>query len=124
MATKKATKKAAPKKATKPAALPAKLQKVLDSMEEGEEEVEGGKIANILFLFTKGFTKKQIVDQGFNRSTVYRQVKELEKLQKAPVMEYYGYEVFEAKVQRMAKAKGITRDAAYKLMMKKLEDTE
>lgn len=122
---KKSTKKS---KAIAPAVLPAKLQKILDNLNgegdgEDESEVEGGgKIANILYLHSKGFSKKQIVDAGYNKSTVYRQVGHLVKMQSAPALDYYGYDLFEAKVQRYAKSKGITRDAAYKLMMKKLDD--
>lgn len=134
MATKKATTKKAvkankvnnsKKQATStPEVLPAKLQEVLEEIEEvNEGGEEGGKIQNILYLFNQGFTKKQIVDAGYNRSTVYRQVRELEKLQKAPALEYYGYPLFEAKVQQLAKRKGITRDAAYKQLMRKLDES-
>lgn len=78
--------------------------------EDGEEG--GGKIVTILRLHRAGYSRVEIVAAGFNRSTVYRQVGELEKLRKAPATSYYGFELYEARVQRVMHRKGLTRDQA------------
>lgn len=97
--------------------LRAKMEKVLgfedgeDGEPEGDEE-STGKIANILRLWVKGFTRKDIVAFGFNRSTVYRQVGELEKYKKAPALQYFGHDLFEARIQRVMKAKSLSRSKA------------
>ena len=35
-----------------------------------------GAVASIVKLYKKGFSKKEIIEAGFNKSTVYRQVRE------------------------------------------------
>lgn len=89
--------------------------------EEGEgegEDGEGGKIQSILKLYTKGFTRSEIINLGgFNKTTVYRQTGEFNKMKKAPVMNYYGFEMFESRVQRIIKAKRVTRDKAVEMIM-------
>lgn len=105
----------------KHAARMAKIEKLLT----GEEsEVEGGKIESILMLHAKGFTNKEIVEAGFNKSTVYRQVGELKKLQKAPAMQYYGHDLFEAKVQRVMKSKKLTHAKATEFILGKVSEIE
>lgn len=80
-----------------------------DTVEETDEEEGGGKIVNILKLFMKGFTPKEIVAQGYNKSTVYRQTGELKKLQKGPALTYYGHDLYEARIQRVMAAKKLSR---------------
>lgn len=142
----KATKKATAKKATtakvveaKPAKAPAKvtvreskvdpkrlaaIERILENlMEEGEE---GGKIHCILTLHIKGFSNMEIVEAGFNKSTVYRQVGEYKKLKKAPAVEYQGFPIYEARVRRVMQSKGLTREKAIsyidKMDIKALEE--
>jgi hypothetical protein len=107
----KAAKTAPVKKAKK---LP-EINDFIDSIiEEGEEE--GGKIKMILTLYIKGYSRKDIIAVGYNKTTVYRQTGELEKLRKAPAIQYYGFELFEARLQRVMKAKGMTREEAFDLV--------
>jgi hypothetical protein len=87
------------------------LARLADRAEEGEEE-GSGKIVTILRLYRAGYTRSEIVKAGFNRSTVYRQCGEYEKLRRAPATSYYGFELYEARVQRVMKKKGLTRDKA------------
>lgn len=137
----KATKKATAKKAVeaKPAKAPAKvtvreskvdpkrlaaIERILENlMEEGEE---GGKIHCILTLHIKGFSNMEIVEAGFNKSTVYRQVGEYKKLKKAPAVEYQGFPIYEARVRRVMQSKGLTREKAIsyidKMDIKALEE--
>lgn len=35
-----------------------------------------GAVASIVKLYKKGFSKKEIIEAGFNKSTVYRQARE------------------------------------------------
>lgn len=87
------------------------------SYEEGGEAM--GKIDTILALFHAGYTRKEIVDAGFNRTTVYRQVGEYLKLKKAPALDFRGYSLYEARVRRLSEAKNITRDEAEMIIMEK-----
>lgn len=119
------TKKAAPAKKVatkKPVAKKLKQIKMdieVDEVEEEEEEEEGGgKIRNILKLFMKGFTAKEIVAAGYNKSTVYRQTGELKKLQKGPALEYYGFDLYEARIQRVMAAKKLSRAKAIEYITK------
>lgn len=114
--TKKSTKKSTP--AVKPT-LSAKAKKAISDFKKAEEEGEnedGGKIAQILALFVSGVPQKEIVDLGFNRTTVYRQTGELKKLQKAPALEYYGFDLFERRLQNVMKAKKLSREDAFNLV--------
>lgn len=109
----------------KHAARMAKIETLLTGSDDGETEgVEGGKIESILMLHAKGFTNKEIVEAGFNKSTVYRQVGELKKLQKAPAMQYYGHDLFEAKVQRVMKSKKLTHAKATEFILGKVSEIE
>lgn len=104
----------------------AKIQAILNAGQDnededgemGEEEGEG-KIKSILKLYTKGFTRKEIIQAGFNKTTVYRQTGEFNKLKKAPVMDFFGYEMFERRVLRIMASKKISRDKAVELLMSK-----
>lgn len=121
-----ATKKTAVKKSEykldpkKQARMNAVLGNDPDAEDEGEDDGEGaGKIVSILKLYTKGFTKKDIVAYGFNRSTVYRQCKELDKAKQGPLTNYYGFEAYEGRIQRLMKAKGWTREKAVEFILQK-----
>lgn len=92
---------------------PKRLQKIYDVLENIlEEGEEGGKIHAILTLHIKGFSNVEIVEAGFNKSTVYRQVGEYKKLKKAPATQYQGFPIYEARVQRVMKSKNCTREKA------------
>lgn len=119
--TKVAAKTAKTKKAKPSFKLDAKRSAKMDELLEnadGEEE-STGLIAQILMLFTKGFAKKEIVAYGYNKSTVYRQCRELEKLKKAPALEYFGHDLFERRVQKYMKSKGVARDKAVEALIEK-----
>lgn len=93
----------------------ARIENILGVNDEDGEAEEGegeGKIAQILRLYVKGISRKDIVAFGFNKSTVYRQSKELDRYKKAPAMQYFGHDLYEARIQRLMKAKGISRDKA------------
>ena len=96
--------------------------------EEGEdgdvESEEGeGKIFRILRLYRAGYSQKEIVSVGYNRSTVYRQCGEYEKFRKAPAMSMFGLELYEARIQRMMNRKKISRDEAVGILSEKdMED--
>ena len=94
--------------------------------DEGEELEEGeglGKIAMILKCYVQGYTKKEIVKAGYNKSTVYRQCKEYDNLHKAPITKFHGYDVYEGRIQRIMKNKNMTREqAAEWIAAKDLED--
>lgn len=88
--------------------------------EEGDEDGEGhGKIWHILKCYTRGYSRVDIVKAGFNRSTVYRQVGEYDKLRKAPATHYQGFEVFEMRVKRLMGTKKITREKAVEIIYAK-----
>lgn len=87
--------------------------------EEGEVEEEGGVIAQILALYIKGYSRKDIVKAGYNKSTVYRQTGEFNKMKKGPVMSYFGHDMYEARVQRLMKAKGYNRAKAIEVISTK-----
>lgn len=57
-----------------------KKAKVLISKLQGNGIDAPGLIKQILQLYTNGFTCAQIIAYGFNKSTVYRQTRELNKL--------------------------------------------
>jgi hypothetical protein len=80
----------------------------------GTEEMEGGKIYNILRAWRAGYSRKDIIAFGFNKTTVYRQVGEFEKLRKAPAMSMFGFELYEARILRLMNRKKnpLTRDEA------------
>ncbi len=91
------------------------INEVLVTLADESHETEGqslGKIDTILKLFNQGYSRVEIVAAGFNRTTVYRQVGEYLKLLKAPALEFRGYSLYEARVQRFMKAKGLDREAA------------
>lgn len=114
---KKATSKTAPVKKIKKSPKKA-IEDVLEAVQEDGEET-GGKIAQILLLWAKNYTRKDIVKAGFNRSTVYRQVAEFEKMKKAPVMSYFGHDMYEGRIQRVMATKKMSRDAAVKFIASK-----
>jgi len=87
--------------------------------EEGEEGLEGGKIKAILTLWIKGYSRKDIIAAGFNKSTTYRQIGEYERLKNAPATQYQGFQIFEGRVQAIMKAKHVSRQDAVKMIMKK-----
>jgi hypothetical protein len=81
--------------------------------EDGMEDGEGlGKIFQILKCYVKGYWKTEIVAAGFNRSTVYRQCGEYDKLRKGELRSYQGFEVYEGRLQRIMKRKSLSRDEA------------
>lgn len=88
------------------------LARLADKQEEDGEDEGGGKIVTILRLWRAGYLRKEIVAAGFNRTTVYRQVGEYEKLRKAPAKSYYGFELYEARVQRLMSRKNLSREQA------------
>ncbi len=94
--------------------------------DDGEEQEDGeglGKIAMILKCYVQGYTKKEIVKAGYNKSTVYRQCKEYDNLHKAPITKFHGYDVYEGRIQRVMKNKNFTREqAAEWIAAKDLED--
>lgn len=97
------------------------INKMLESADEDGEG--GGKIYQILKLHIAGYERKDIIAAGYNRTTVYRQIGEYEKLRKAPATHYQGFAVFETRVQRVMQRKGITREQAVEFIMQKdLED--
>lgn len=98
----------------------------LDGENEGDGDSEGdtgeagkGKIWHILKLYIRGYLRVDIVAAGYNRSTVYRQCGEYDKLRKAPATHYQGFEVFEMRVKRLMSAKKISREDAVKLIYAK-----
>lgn len=95
----------------------------LEEMAEGEGEGEGpGKIVQILRLYTAGYSPKEIIKAGFNKSTVYRQTGELKKLKAAPALKMHGFELYEARVQRLMSRKNLSRDQAVEeIALKDLE---
>jgi hypothetical protein len=88
------------------------LTRMADKQEEEGDEEGSGKIVTILRLHRAGYSRPEIVAAGFNRSTVYRQVGDYEKLRKAPATSYMGFELYEARVQRVMKKKNISREKA------------
>lgn len=96
-----------------------KMFQILEQLEEDGDEEAGGKIKQILTLYVKGFSPKEIIAIGYNRTTVYRQTNDFKKLQKAPALEYYGYELFESRVRKYMSAKKATRDKAVAALMEK-----
>jgi len=84
-----------------------------DAENVDDEDGEGsGKIVTILRLWREGYTRSEIVKAGFNRSTVYRQVGDFERWRTAPQTHYMGFELYEARILRVMKKKGMTRDEA------------
>lgn len=91
-----------------------------DGEEGNQEEGEGhGKIWHILKAYVRGYSKSDIVKAGYNRSTVYRQCGEYDKLRNAPATHYQGFEVFEMRVKRLMSAKKCTREQAVELIYAK-----
>lgn len=81
--------------------------------EDGEEEpAELGKIAQILKCYAKGYKKSEIVKAGFNKSTVYRQCGEFDKMKKGPIKTFHGFEMYEARINRVMRTKDMTREKA------------
>lgn len=81
---KKATAKAVPV-STKPKLVLtpqqiATAKKLIAKLPKHEIDGSVGKIKQILQLFTNGFKQAEIIAYGFNKSTVYRQTRELTKL--------------------------------------------
>lgn len=98
----------------------AKMSAILNAGndDEDDEEEGGGKIESILKLYSKGFTRGEIIHLGgFNKTTVYRQTGEFNKMKKGPIREYYGFEMFESRVERIMKAKKVTREKAVEMIM-------
>ena len=95
--------------------LSAKAKKAIKEFREAMEEsgeMEGGKIENILSLYLAGVPPKEIINLGFNKTTVYRQTGEVKKMRKAPVLKYYGFEMYEARIQRLMSTRKVSRDKA------------
>ena len=106
-----------------PVKAPAKKKKnlpeIVDYMEAEGLDTEASKIETILALHVKGYTNKEIIEAGFNKSTVYRQVGEYKKLKRGPIKTYMGFPVFEARVERVMKARKMTREEAVEHIMAK-----
>lgn len=120
----------AAKLAAKPKGPKMPIEDYLRSLSESDEDDEDsdvgdtgeegkGKIWHILKLYIRGYLRTDIVAVGFNRSTVYRQCGEYDKLRKAPATHYQGFEVFEMRVKRLMSAKKISREDAVKLIYAK-----
>lgn len=92
-----------------------------DETGEGEGEA-AGVCYQIIKLFTKGYSRVDIVAAGYNRSTVYRQTNEYTKLRNAPATTYLGFELYEARIQRVMRTKKISREEAIQHITDK--DTE
>lgn len=88
------------------------IVRLADRAEEASGEETGGKIKMIMRLFVAGYTRKEIIEAGFNRTTVYRQTGEYLKLKKAPALQFHGYALYEARVQKLCEAKGLNREEA------------
>lgn len=73
-------KKAAPKKA----AAPKKPTATAPAKKVGAPKKENGLIAQIIALHVKGKTNQQIVDAGFNKTTVSIQVAKYKKANEKP----------------------------------------
>lgn len=86
------------------------------------ENVEGGKIRNILQLFGQGFKPKDIIALGYNKNTVYVQTNALKKLQAGPALEYYGQSTWEANVQAIMRKSKISRQDAVKKLNARLDE--
>lgn len=116
--------KAAIAAAKKPAKKLKPIEDLMEQLEEDGEEIgEGGKIRAILMLWIKGYSRKDIIAAGYNKSTVYRQVGEYEKLKKAPAISYQGYQIFEGRVQAIMSAKKCSREKALQIIQgKDLQD--
>lgn len=100
----------------------ARLQEANEEseLEEGTEDSEGpGKIVMILRLFTQGYSRKEIISVGYNKSTVYRQTGEFMKLKKAPALKMHGFELYEARVQRLMARKNLSRNEAVEIIAEK-----
>jgi hypothetical protein len=103
--------------------LPVRAQKAIKAKDMAPEEIEdedeesGGKIESILRLYTAGVPRSYIVRLGYNKSTVYRQTRELDKFKRAPALKYYGFELYEARLQRIMKAKGLDREKAAEFIL-------
>lgn len=100
------------------------IEEYFAELTTGDEEIDdgieaGGKIKMIIKLFARGYTRKEIISVGFNKSTVYRQTKEFMKLKTAPVVKFYGYEMYEARIQRLVSSKNITREEAAEIIAEK-----
>lgn len=114
MATKKATVKTDKKEIKLSAKAKAAVKKLTDEDGENEEDEEGGgKIAAIMALYVAGVPRRYIISVlGFNKTTVYRQTGEFEKLKKAPALKFHGYELYEARILRLMASKKLSRDKA------------
>lgn len=101
------------------------IARLADSAEEKAEEGEGeedekGKIWHILHLHIKGYSNGEIINlAGFNKNTCYRQIGEYEKLKTAPAKSYQGFEIYEARLQRIMSRKKMSRDKAMQYLAEK-----
>jgi hypothetical protein len=90
------------------------LDEIEEVLEGGDDEdgVEGGKCARIIALHISGLKNKEIIELGFNKSTVYRQVGEFKKLQKAPALSYLGFDLYEARIRSTMQRFKMSREKA------------
>jgi hypothetical protein len=130
---KQTVKPAAPKPAVKSKRLPileyiAELDGDTDGEENEGEEGEGeGKVKRIVRLYIAGYSAKEICGKaekggaGFNKSTTYRQIGEYKKLLVAPALTFgtTGFQLYEARIQRMMQAKKVTREKAVEIITQK-----
>ncbi len=65
------------------AVMSSKVERTFKAPTAPAANPEGGKIQRILALHDAGFSNDQIIAEGFNKSTVYRQVKEYKERKKA-----------------------------------------
>lgn len=63
-----------------PADRTKKAKQLISKLPTGELEKGPGLITQILHLYTNDFACREIIAYGFNKSTVYRQTRELDKL--------------------------------------------
>jgi len=98
----------------------SKMEKCLGLSDSSDEDFEmdeesiTGKIDSILKLFTAGFSKKDIIAFGFNKTTVYIQTRELTKRTKLPDLYYHGHELYEKQLREQVAALKATREKVLK----------
>jgi len=109
------------------------VQKLMEALEENGEgpETGHGKIYLILKCYIRGkFSKAEIAAYGreygaWSPVTVYRQISTYDELKKMPATHYQGFDVFESRVQRLMKGKGMSREKAVDYIMSKdLDDKD
>jgi hypothetical protein len=97
---------------------PNKMKPIAKFLEENFEE-GAGKIEMIMACFVAGYTRKEIVLAGFNKSTVYHQVGDYIKLRNKPALQFQGYAVWEGRVRKLVSSNKVGRDKAIQALAEK-----